>query len=92
MIDPYTIPRARMFPLPRPCLLTTRDWGRSAPVHCHRTNVDAEGNGATDIVADHFHRVLSHRIMPSPVDSHEHKFTDIPCGGGAGRGWYRGGW
>jgi hypothetical protein len=50
-------------------------------VHTHRARFDSDGNGITDIVAGHYHRVLSGRVMPSPVDSHEHKLTGIPVKG-----------
>jgi hypothetical protein len=81
ILDPYKIPRPQLFPRPWTRVLTTRDYGRSSPVHTHRARFDSDGNGITDIVASHFHRVLGGRVMPSPVDSHEHKLTGIPVKG-----------
>lgn len=52
------------------------------PLHSHRAFLDPQGNGTTDIVASHFHRVVANRVLPSPVDSHEHYLTQLPCGPG----------
>ena len=82
MLDPYKIPRPQMFPRPRTCVITTQDWGRSTPVHSHRASFDADGNGITDIVAGHFHRIIAGELKPSPVDSHEHQLTRYLAGGG----------
>lgn len=80
MYDPYRIPRPQLYPRPRTCVITTQDWGRSAPVHTHRATFDANGNGLTDITADHYHRILAGRVIPSPVDSHEHRLTNVRVG------------
>lgn len=82
MRDPYLVPRPRMFPPSTTCVLTTRNWGRSTPVHSHRANYDSNGNGVTDITASHFHRIVGGVVKPSPVDSHEHQLTNLPGGWG----------
>lgn len=82
MFDPYKIPRPQMFPRPRTCVITTQGWGRSTPVHTHRASFDANGNGITDIVAGHFHRIIGGVLKPSPVDSHEHQMTNVAAGAG----------
>lgn len=81
MYDPYMIPRPQMFPRPQTTVITTQDYGRSTPIHTHKASFDADGNGITDIVAGHFHRIIGGRIMPSPVDSHEHQRTRYLAGG-----------
>lgn len=78
--DPFQVARQRMYPRPRTVLLTTRGWGRSSPVHTHRGEFDSDGNGLTDIIAGHFHRIIGGKIMPSPVDSHDHEFTQARAG------------
>jgi hypothetical protein len=81
MFDPRFIPRPAMFPLARPCRLTTTSSGPSAPPHTHRAYADRAGNGATDTVAAHFHYILSGKLQPS-ADGHTHTMTAICCGTG----------
>ena len=81
MYDPYNIPRPQMFPRPYTCVITTQDGGRSTPVHTHKAHFDADGNGTTDITADHFHRIIDGVVKPSPVDSHDHQLTQYRAGG-----------
>jgi hypothetical protein len=80
--DPYKIIRQRPVPFAQPCFLTTRGAGKLAPLHIHRAYPDEEGNGTTDIRASHFHRIISWRVIASPVDSHEHEMTRLLCGAG----------
>ena len=82
MLDPRDIPRPAMFPMGRPCKMTTRDDGRLAPAHMHRAYPDREGNGTTDIVASHFHYIRNWQIIDSPVDGHTHTLTNAACGSG----------
>lgn len=82
MADPYLIPRPAMFPMALPCRMTTQDDGRLAPVHTHRAYPDRAGNGTTDIVASHFHYIRNGEIVPSPIDGHTHRLTNLSCGAG----------
>jgi hypothetical protein len=82
MIDPRNIPRPAMFPMARPCRLTTKDGGLASPAHSHRAYPDRYGNGATDIVAGHFHNIENWEVKPSAADGHTHLLTSATCGAG----------
>lgn len=83
MRDPYNIPRPRMFPMHSPCVMTTQGYGTLTPVHTHRAYPNAEGNGNTDIIASHFHRILGGRVLPDQSDGHTHDLRyNMPCGAG----------
>jgi hypothetical protein len=84
--DPRDIPRPAMFPMARPCRLTTQDSGRDAPLHRHRAYVDKNGNGMTDTVASHTHVVQNGVVLPSVRDQHDHKLSNVSCGT-AGQGY-----
>jgi hypothetical protein len=62
--------------------LTTRDSGKIYPEHNHTVFIDINGEGATDVVASHFHRVKNGRILPDQSDSHTHELTGLPAGAG----------
>lgn len=83
--DPYRIVRPQMFPAQMPCIMAMQAYGKQAPMHTHRVWVDKEtGEGYTDILASHFHRVRENRMLPSDVDGHTHELRfNMP--GGAGR-------
>lgn len=68
-----------------PCQITTRDAGKSTPIHQHGAWLNAEGNGNTDLDSGHFHRVRGFRVMPDESDGHTHNLTMLPCGVGAAR-------
>jgi hypothetical protein len=83
MRDPYNIPRPQMFPMRNPCIGTSQDYGKLTAVHAHRAYPDAQGNGNTDIVAAHYHRIVEGRLLPDQSDSHTHQlFYNLPCGAG----------
>ena len=82
MLDPYKIPRPRMFPQTYPCRQTTRGEGRLYPVHAHRAYMGPDGSGVTDISVSHFHRIKDGRILPDESDGHGHGLTDVRCGTG----------
>lgn len=82
MRDPRNIARPRLYPESNPGFLTTRGWGRIAPVHMHTAYPDMNGNGFTSMEVSHFHRIVNGRIMPDESDSHEHTITNIPNGAG----------
>ncbi len=69
-------------PPPFPPQLTSRDSGKLYPIHDHCAFINADGNGNTDVVASHFHRVRNGRILPDASDSHDHRLTGLPCGAG----------
>jgi hypothetical protein len=62
--------------------LTDRRSGRLFPIHNHIAFVDANGDGVTDVVASHFHRIRGGRVLPDASDSHEHVLTGLPAGAG----------
>jgi hypothetical protein len=66
------------------CQLTTRDGGRLGmyPIHLHSAFMDVHGEGATDVIASHFHRIRNGRVLPDPSDGHTHRLTGLPCGAG----------
>lgn len=68
-----------------PCQITTRDAGKSTPIHQHGAWLNAEGDGNTDLDSGHFHRVRGFRVMPDESDGHTHNLTMLPCGVGAAR-------
>jgi len=82
MCDPRSIPRPAMFPMARPCVLTSREEGRITPGHTHRAYPDRDGDGQTDIIASHFHYIRGWKVVPSPVDGHTHLLTTSSCGAG----------
>lgn len=84
MLDPRRIWRPIYTPASgQRTVLTSRTIGRNTALHSHRVSVDEEGNGNTDIRVGHFHRVISGRVIPSPVDSHVHEL--VYTTGGASR-------
>jgi len=62
--------------------LTTRASGRLSPVHDHSAFLDFEGNGVTDVVASHFHRVKYGKVQVNDSDGHTHGLTGLPSGAG----------
>lgn len=62
--------------------LTTRAPGKLYPMHDHSAFVDARGDGVTDTVASHFHRVRAGRILPDESDGHTHNLSNLPAGAG----------
>ena len=65
-----------------PPQLTSRDSGKSTPIHDHEAFVDTEGNGVTDVVASHYHRIRDGRVLPDESDGHTHRLTGLPSGAG----------
>jgi hypothetical protein len=82
MIDPRDIPRPAMFPMARPCRMTSKEEGLRTAAHTHRAYPDAVGNGATDVVASHFHYIQGGAIEASAVDGHTHLLLHVLCGTG----------
>lgn len=81
--DPDRIVYPTTDPPRYPCQLTSKCVeSRLYPLHEHNAYVDREGNGTTDVVASHFHRVRGGRILPDESDGHEHRLTGLPCGAG----------
>jgi hypothetical protein len=80
--DPRTFATQRQFPRPTSTYVTNRVSGKLAPLHTHWARLDEKGSGTTDIRAGHYHRIIDGRLLPSPVDSHEHIMTLIPGGVG----------
>ena len=62
--------------------LTSRDGGKLYPIHEHNGWVDAQGNGRTDIVASHMHRIKNGVVQEDPSDGHTHVLTGLPVGAG----------
>lgn len=62
--------------------LSSRSNGRLTPIHDHTVFMDFEGNGVTDTVAGHFHRVKYRKIQPDGSDGHTHVLTGVPAGAG----------
>lgn len=62
--------------------VTTRAPGRMYPMHDHIAFVNKSGEGVTDTVASHFHRVRGGRILPDQSDGHTHELTNLPAGAG----------
>lgn len=52
------------------------------PIHDHCAFVDSNGDGVTDVVASHYHRVIGGVIRPDESDGHTHELTGLPCGAG----------
>lgn len=86
-------PAAIVYPTTAPprfaCALTTRTQLAQRPgartiypIHDHSAFVDKDGNGNTDTVASHFHRVINGRVMPDESDGHTHSLSNLPCGAG----------
>lgn len=71
-----------MFPADRPCYQAAASSGRLAAVHSHRAYPDANGNGLTEITANHFHKIQGGLILPDESDGHTHRLSHIPCGAG----------
>lgn len=60
--------------------LTTRGINtRAYPVHEHEATIDRNGDGITDNVAGHFHRVRGGRVLPDEHDGHTHALTALPA-------------
>jgi hypothetical protein len=51
-------------------------------LHNHQAFVDREGDGVTDVVAGHYHRVRGGRVQPDGSDGHTHKLTGLASGAG----------
>jgi hypothetical protein len=83
---PYPNPDAIVYPTtqppPFPPQLTSRDAGKLYPIHSHSAFVNAEGDGVTDVVASHYHRVRGGRVLPDASDGHTHRLTGLPAGAG----------
>lgn len=62
--------------------LTSRNSGKLYPLHAHTAFVAVNGEGATDVVAGHFHRVRNWRVLPDESDGHTHALTGLPAGAG----------
>lgn len=88
--NPQAIPRPTTQPPRFPPQLTSVSRppaGRPAaqamyPLHNHQAFVDARGNGTTDTVASHFHRVTDGRVQPDLSDGHTHELTGLASGAG----------
>jgi hypothetical protein len=62
---------------------TTKSAARLYPVHEHCVFINsATGEGATSVVASHFHRVRNGVILPDESDGHTHSVSRLPCGAG----------
>jgi hypothetical protein len=81
MLDPRDIPRPNAQRTVSPCRMVTRADGPTVPAHQHRAYPDASGNGATDVVASHFHYIQGGQVLPG-ADGHTHKLLNILCGAG----------
>jgi hypothetical protein len=81
--DTNAIPRIAAGPPPFPAQLTSRDPAKLYPIHDHMAFVDKHGEGVTDVVASHFHRVKDGRVLPDESDGHVHRLTGLPAGVGA---------
>jgi hypothetical protein len=57
------------------------------PIHDHQAFVNRNGEGVTDVVASHFHRIRDGRVLPDASDGHTHYLTGLPTGAGAAEGW-----
>ena len=83
--DPSRIPYPTTAPPPFPPRVTTPTivHGRTIyPIHDHCAFINVNGEGVTDAVASHFHRVRNGRILPDQSDGHTHNATSLPCGAG----------
>lgn len=83
--DPGAIVYAKTMPPPFPCQQTTRDAGKSFPIHNHGAWLSKEGDGNTDVDSGHFHRVRGFKVLPDESDGHTHQLTMLPCGAGGAR-------
>lgn len=80
--NPNLIPRPTTAPPRFPLQLTTKRAGTLFAIHQHQAAVDKNGNGTTDVVENHFHRVVDGRVLPDESDGHTHKLTGLPSGAG----------
>lgn len=82
----YPDPEAVVYPTAYPpkyaCQLTSYDAGELYPEHDHSAFADRHGNGSTDTVASHFHRIRDGKVLPDASDGHTHRLTGLPCGAG----------
>lgn len=80
--NPNLIPRPTTLPPRFPPQLTTKDTGRLVGLHQHTAFVDRDGNGSTDVVESHYHRIRAGRVLPDESDGHVHRLTGLPAGAG----------
>lgn len=80
--DPSKIIYETTAPPRFPSRMSTRSAAKLYPIHDHCVFVDGAGNGATDTVASHFHRVRDHVLLPDESDGHTHAISRLPCGAG----------
>lgn len=80
--DPDAVVYQTTQPPPFPAQLTSRVTGRLYPMHMHTAFVNEDGDGTTDVVASHYHRVRGGRVLPDPSDGHTHELTGLPAGAG----------
>lgn len=77
--DPSSIIYPTTEPPAFPPQLTSQDAGKIYPVHDHTAFMNENGEGTTDVVASHFHRIRNGRILPDPSDGHTHRLTRLPA-------------
>ena len=79
-------PDAVVFPTTQPpgfpCSMTTREAGKTYPLHYHSAFLNPAGDGNTDVDSGHYHRVRDFRVLPDESDGHTHQLTTLPCGVG----------
>jgi hypothetical protein len=88
--DPYFNyrPNPNLIPIPSTApprfvpQLTNKRAGKLFGLHQHRAFIDKDGNGTTDVVDSHFHRVRDGRVLPDESDGHTHNLTGLPAGAG----------
>lgn len=80
--DPNAVVRPTTAPPRFRPLMTTRSISRLYPLHDHVAFVNRDGEGTTDVVASHFHRIKNWKVYGDQSDSHEHALTRLPAGAG----------
>lgn len=80
--DPSSVVYPTTQPPPFPAQLTSKDPAKLYPIHDHIAFVNKDGEGTTDVVAGHFHRVRGGRVLPDESDGHTHRLTGLPAGAG----------
>ncbi len=89
--DPAAVAYPTTLPPPFPCQMTTRNTAVRYPVHEHGAYMNGQGDGNTDVVSGHYHRIKDGRVLPDESDGHIHEITMLPCGAGAARSITRNG-
>ena len=80
--NPNLIPIPSTAPPPFRPIVTNKRSGTLFAIHQHIAFVDKNGDGTTDVVDSHYHRVMGGRVLPDESDGHTHKLTGLPAGAG----------